>query len=253
MKIKRALTILIPLLVVLGGWLFYQSSQFHIVSTEPDIGSVATISPFIKIKFNKTLSASKLSVSSVPSIITSHKIDNKTLTVNLVTPLNTSTKYQLTIHVSDVSGKLIDKVFKFSPKYTTYSQLNQDQKSAILNNQKNKPSQVTTTYLGFDSLISHGVSSSQALVAQQDILQFAQSTSKETPGTISVAPNSITRPPYDPNNPPAYLSINFNVAIDSTTYKAQLQFPNLTQARLLLFNQAGAQVYDSNSTKITAE
>jgi hypothetical protein len=141
---KRKTRLIIQLAIILVLFVFattayniYKDHQFRVVSTNPSTRNVATATPFFKVIFNRQLSKDNLSVSSNPAIISSYSINGDELDMNLNTPTDSNTTYNITINsISAADGKtLTDKNFKFQPKQVNSQDLPQDQQQALLKNQ----------------------------------------------------------------------------------------------------------------------
>jgi hypothetical protein len=137
---KRLRMLVAVVIVLIGGLIIYEivrSFQLHIVSTDPALSDVATVSPFLKVNFNNPLSSSNLSVSSQSGIIQSYSVANKTLTINFVEPLALQQTYTITIaSVADTAGKrLTNTKLSFIAKYVSSNKLSTAQTQAQLQTQ----------------------------------------------------------------------------------------------------------------------
>jgi hypothetical protein len=245
--IRYSLIVLVVTGLVFLGYQLYLSRHFRVVSTNPRTRSVATISPFLKINFNRQLSSKNLSISSSYAVVSSYKIQNKTLIVNLKVPMTAGYKYYVKINgVSDNKGdRLVNKVFNFTPKKISSKNLPEDQKQALLKTQSQRPrSKNSIVFTGINSLINVGVSATQANNLEQDFFDFA-------PQTNTVSLSSVAPVPHDPNSSSTNDSINFKALIGSKSYDAKIDYSNLNDfLRLTLYSpQDGSQVYDSSVVK----
>lgn len=145
MEVAKRKKILILLILIIGfiliiwlGYTIYNATTFHIVSTNPSINNVATVSPFIDVNFNRALS-NKINVTSNPNIVSSFKIINKQIDISLNIPLNENYKYTILISdIYDTSGQhLNNQKLAFTPIYISASNLPQDQGKVLLKNQAN--------------------------------------------------------------------------------------------------------------------
>lgn len=234
-------------LIILLGWTFYRSSQFHITGTESNLNQVASIAPYLKINFNKPLSTQGLSVSSSPSVIGSSVVNGDVLMLSFKqNTLSTQTSYTITIaSVFDTSGtRLTDQKLTFTPKSIAYNNLPKDQQQAIVNAQDKYPYAVNTIwYVNTNSLLTYGVTAAQLSNLQQAFFNFSTSIGKQyqkiTLGSISVVP-------HDPNSASTVSSITFTALLDTDQFNARIDYSNLNDIELYLFNpQTDAQVYDS--------
>jgi hypothetical protein len=244
--LKRLGLLLVLLMLLVAGYQIYLGVHFRIVSTSPKICDMYIYSPFLKVNFNRQLTAKSLSVSSKPTIIKSYSVSGKVLTINLNYPLNSSGSYAITLNsVSDTKGKTIGaKTFTFKPKYVPYSALSTDQQKTMLQNQTQKqPSKNNIGFSGLDSLTGYGVTSAQVGDLQQAIFKFLPTTQSAALDTSSIDPAG-----HDPTSANRYDSISFNIAIDSKNYKATINYSGLTTLQLILFDvSSGAQVFDSGN------
>jgi hypothetical protein len=126
----------VMIFIVWSGLTVYKTLAFHIISTNPDVGKITIISPFLKIDFNKSLSKS-VTITSTPSIINNYEVLGKEITASFAIPLNPKQTYTVFIHnIYDTGGKhLADQKFIFRPKNINLNNLPKDQSQVLLNNQ----------------------------------------------------------------------------------------------------------------------
>lgn len=234
-------------LVVLLVYGLFQLRHFRVVSTNPGQDSVAAVSPFFKISFNKQLAAKNLSVSSSYSVVTSYSVHGKTLTAELNSPMTAGYKYIITINsISDTGGDTIkNKVFVFTPKDVAWQNLPQDQQQALLQAQAKRTKTVyDIDFVGTDALTNVGVTGTQLGVIEQEFFNFNQSVN-----TVSIDQGSVAPEHHDPNSSSTTESVDFTVRVGSTNYKATINYTNLgNDARLQLYNsKTGAPVFDSST------
>ncbi|HSW85256.1 MAG TPA: Ig-like domain-containing protein [Candidatus Saccharimonadales bacterium] len=245
--IKPIVFIALVLLAVFLAFEFITSRHFHVVGTNPKTNKVATVSPFIKIKFNKPLSKKGVSINSSYSIIKSYNIQDKTLVITLKTPMTQGYNYFIRIKsIADLDGDtIVNQVFSFTPKYISPQDLPKDQQRALLQLQTNHPkSQGDVQYVGFSDLTNYGVASDQVANIEQFAYTFAPHAH-----TISIDPSSIMPVPHNRNSSSTSDTVNFLMDVDSTAYKAKIVYSNLnSEVRLYLFDSnTGGQVFDSNA------
>lgn len=140
--------ILFILLIIYG----YFELQFHVVNTNPGLGNVTNLTPFVKINFNKNISKDGLTLTADPAAsIQSFLVDGKTITVKLAYPLPAKKKYS--IHIGSVTAedgsKITDKTFSYTVVEGDFSKLPEDQKKAL--NQDQLPGPAST----IDPVLSH--------------------------------------------------------------------------------------------------
>jgi hypothetical protein len=246
----KLLLLMLGVVFVCGiGYLVYSSSKFHIVSTSPKSGNVASVSPFFKVNFNKKLSDKGFTVTSVPLITESPTVNGKTLSMILDGPLDTNKIYTITINnISDTAGHVIaSKTFTLAPRYISSQDLPKDQAQYLLKQQSTKtPSKTNVAFSGMDGFLDAGLTSAQLYNLEETIFRY-----KTSVHSVSVDPNTIQPGPHNPNTDISF-TLNFNVTIDSTAYKGTIVYSDLEGIDLHLYNpQNNSEVYHSGlvSTK----
>lgn len=115
------------------------SLQFKMTSTDPSIGQVSVLAPYIDINFNKSLRAGDVKVTSPRSdIISTHSINDKTIRVEFKPQsLKLNQTYNLLIEdITSVNNKKIDKLaLTFKARDIAFEQLSPGQKAFILTRQ----------------------------------------------------------------------------------------------------------------------
>ena len=235
--------ILVALAILAGTYWFLAVRPFHIVSTNPKTNNVASVSPFLEINFNHTLSPKGLSVSSQPSIIDTYVVKGKVLDLILKSPLATSTTYTISLtDISDSNGNKLSKALSFKPKDLSYNQLSKQQQQALLQQQTTHPqSKNNNSFLGFDDFLTYGITTTQLNSLEQIIFNFSPSAKVVTLDTGSVSPV-----PHNAESTSTSDSINFSLKIGSKDYNAKIDYSSLTVIRLYLYDPSdGSLVYDS--------
>jgi hypothetical protein len=249
-QIKVFLFLISSLFVCAVIYLLYVSSKFHVVSTNPSIDSIASVSPFLKVNFNKQLSGKGFSVTSDPLITKSPSVVGKTLFMDLDGPLDVNQAYTITIkNISDSSGNVIaSKTFIFTPKSISSQDLPKDQAQYLLKQKARKPSKTNIAFSGVDGFLDAGLSAAQLNNLEEALFRY-----KSTAHSIVVNPNTIQPGPHDPNTSTSF-TLNFNILIDSTPYKGSLLYSDLDGIDLRLINpQNGAEVYHSGIVSANAD
>ena len=138
LQVPKKLVVIPSLIIILMLTLFlgvkiYQSVVFRIVSTNPRINSVAAVSPFFKIIFNKPLSKNTVVAATPRGTMLSYQINGSTITVLLNTPLNIGKPYSIILsNITDSSGAKINNTeLNFTPQDIPTSELPTDQQQAI--------------------------------------------------------------------------------------------------------------------------
>lgn len=250
-KIKLGIIVAVVVVILYAGFAILQALRFHVVSTTPSMNSVAAISPYITFNFNRNLSKEGASITSTPSIISSSTIQGRQWRIYLNKILTVGKAYTITIkYVSDIkSDHITNQAFTFTAKNIPSNQLPADQQAYILKQQANQPyTRNSITYVGVDSLLTSGLTLTQSDDFRQACFLFSQAQ-HTTFKQVAIQSNSITRPPYDSNNPSLVHSMSFNITIDHSSYAAKVTYTGLTDLRLYVYSpvQSGAQVYDSGS------
>lgn len=141
----------IVFVILITVYLFFEL-QFHIINTNPSLGSVTNLTPFVKVNFNKKLSKNDIVLTANPaSAMQSYEIDGKTLTIKLAYPLIAMNKYSLNLQsiTAEDGSKIVDKTFDFTVITGEYNKLPEDQKKAL--NQAQLPGPANT----IDPILSH--------------------------------------------------------------------------------------------------
>ncbi len=247
-RLRLAISIAVGLLVVWIVAVVISAARFHLVGTNPALGKVTNLTTSIKLSFNRSVDAGSVSISTSPSVTKSVSVSGRTITIALQS-LNPATTYSLTLkNVAGTSGGHIsNKVLKFQPQVVNWTSLNKSQQQSVLNTQTHKSATEATSFIGFDALIAKGLPAAQEYQLQQAILKFNQ-----TPGVVAVDPTSIVVNQPGPNSTSMTSTMNFNVTIAKTTYKATLASTGLTQVELYLYNSTGQQVFDSGPLSVSS-
>lgn len=239
----------VVLIISVVGYYIIINLHFRVVSTNPGVNNVATISPFFKINFDRQLSSNGVDISSNPSIIKSYYVSGKVLTINLISPLDSKKQYVITLKkISDLKNEQIkDRQFTFTPSVIQSQDLPKDQAAALLKQQSSRPpSRNDIVFTGTDSLQKYGVSLTQVDDLKQAVFQLKNSASSAVIDTKSVVPV-----PHDPNSSSRSDSINFLIKIDNTSYRAKIDYMDLVTLRLYLYDsQTNSLVYDSKNVSL---
>jgi len=136
--VKKIAFIVIPLLVVLLGLLGYREFfTFYLKGTSPKTSTVSINSPYLKLKFNKSLTSeghevSLINASDEPSYVR-QVVNGKTLVLYLPTDLSEGIEY--TVNISKITaqdGKSFSGELRFTPEDIPYEKLDKDQQEEIL-------------------------------------------------------------------------------------------------------------------------
>jgi len=235
--------------LILFGLVAYQLHNlqgFRVTSTNPAINNVATVSPFFDVIFNKRLASSNLSVYPNSPFIKSLKISNEELNISLVGPLNIGQTYTITIvSIYDYRGDhIVNKKISFVPKnIPTYSLPIDQQQLLLLQQIPQTPSKANITFLGTDALENYGVTAAQINNLEQALFNY-----KQLAQTVSIDTSSIAVTPHNPTSSNNSSIINFNVSIDGNSLKARIDYSQITNLRLYLYDiQNGNLLFDSGT------
>jgi hypothetical protein len=126
------------LVIVAIGFTIYQQLNFKIVGTEPSLSKVTDISPYLKIDFNREVSASGLDVSSRQPIIASAKTHGKTLEIDFK-PSAVKAGQHYSVQLRAIHAKngrrISNKTFSFTAKKGKVKQLPKKQKKQLIKRQ----------------------------------------------------------------------------------------------------------------------
>lgn len=110
---------------------------------------------------------------------------------------------------------------------------------------------VLPEFNGFDALLARGVSSDQLTGLKYSFYSFSQQNhTKIKQVTLNAA--TIYSVPPDLNHPSATNTITFSTTLDSTTYKARLDYSGVSSIQLRLYSSSGQLVYDSGPFDINS-
>jgi hypothetical protein len=136
--------------------------------------------------------------------------------------------------VASDAGSRDSTVIKISKKQTIKTYLNFKSPPLL-------KSPANINYKNVSALINNGgITTLQASQLEQYFFNY-----KPSAHTVSIDPDSVEPGPRNPNTSTTF-TLNFNVTIDSTQYKATTSYANLSTIRLSLYNpQTNALVFDS--------
>jgi hypothetical protein len=101
----------------------------------------------------------------------------------------------------------------------------------------------STNFIGTETLINDGLSVTQVGELEQYFFQY-----KPSVNTVKIDPASVEPGPHDPNTTSPF-TLNFNVSIDSASYKAIASYTDLENITLDLYNpQTNTLVFTSVPT-----
>jgi hypothetical protein len=246
-QILITIGVILVLILLSVGNVVRNSIGFKVISTNPKMGHVAAVSPYIVFGFNKELSSKGVSVSSSPiNFIASTKVNGKNLQVN-IRSLNKNQKYSITLKsVSSTTGnKLTNKTFTFTAQDISYDDLDGGAQQAIIANQDQFTYTVDTyAFDGLSSVVDDaGLSSQQEQALRQAVFNYSQQLKKQF-GLVTLYKESLQDGPNNPTTGGG--TIYFTLGIDGKNYSAQMDHWDLTIMRLYLRDpQTNAVLFDS--------
>ncbi|HUA13584.1 MAG TPA: hypothetical protein VL989_03735 [Candidatus Sulfotelmatobacter sp.] len=245
--LKRTVLVLVVIVLAVIGFSVFKNIGFRISGVEPDTSNFASISPFMKISFNRTLSSKGLVLSSSYSIISSYKVSGSDLFVDLKVPLTAGYPYYVkVVRVQDTKGNVLkNQTISFTPKNIAFQNLSPDQQRALLETQAKKPdSKANITYNNFDYLTNYGLTDTQVDTLEQAFFNF-----KEDAKVVTISTPSVAAAPHSADTSSTQGTITFSVSVDGTDYNASVNYTQLgVDAQLYLYNPStNAQVFNSYS------
>lgn len=241
------LGVVIGILVLWLSWMGIQNTYFRMSGTDPGLGNITVVTPYIHAKFNRVLSGDNLKISDPDKIIESHGLNDKTLELNLnLDKLKQGDKHTITIEsIKSKDGDTItDKKLSFTVKEGSLDQLSPEEQTAAINRQDRFPySPQVIGFDGTDDLIDAGLTDSQLEGFKEAIYNFSKKENREFKN-VQVFRASITHPINpDPNK----ATMEFTMEIDGTPYTAQLDTWDITTLQLrVLDQQTRAILYTSD-------
>jgi len=241
-KYKKLIILTMTLIVLLLlGLLVHNILIFRLVNTNPNVDSVGTLTPFLKLNFNRNLTRKNIQINSPNGATDSFKISYKTIEIYLNYPLKESQLYTINVNdVTDTAGIKIKNIkLDFKPTIIPFNSLPADQQKTLVNNQDkyNQPGS-NINYVNTEALINNGLSTTQLALLEKYFADF-----KPNAKIIKFVPNSIgvySAPA------PALAEYRFIVNIDGVNYNAIGTYTFLDNIILSLYNtQTGTQVFNS--------
>lgn len=114
------------------------STRFHLTGTTPHARDITKYTPVVTFNFNRTLDDKATSTPVADqNIISSSKVEGKTIKVKLNFPLDINKTYTITIaNVQSTDGaKISNAKFSFKPKDTPYEKQSKEQQQALIDAQ----------------------------------------------------------------------------------------------------------------------
>jgi hypothetical protein len=105
---------------------------------------------------------------------------------------------------------------------------------------KHTPAIDDIDFANINELTDSGLTSAQAAAAEQFLFSY-----KPTAHKIEVVRGSVQPGPHNPKSADPNFSLNFNLKIDDTAYKASATYPDLTNIGFILYDANNNPVFDS--------
>ena len=253
-QVFTLLGVVIGMLVLWLSWMGIQNTYFRMSSTDPGMGNVTDVTPYIHAKFNRVLSGDNLKISDPDKILENYGLNDKTLELNLnMAKLKEGDKHTITIEsIKSKDGDTItNKKLSFTVKEGDFYSLSKEQQEIAANRQDRFIySPLTITYEGTDDLVDAGLTDSQLEGFKEAIYNFSKKENKEFKD-VQVFRASIT---HLENPDPGKATMGFAMEIDGVPYSVQLDNWGITVIQLrVLDQQTNAVLYTSDPIDKTTE
>ena len=151
MNSKKILYFLAGLLVLVALYLvFFTDRGFSVTSYSPTLNDITTITPYIDIRFNQSVSESDFSISSPDNIVTRYILESpEDVRIFLTVPLNNNQKYKIILDkiISNKGSEINYKTISFTPLYTDPSLIPKSQIKYLTSEQDESASEIYGTTL----------------------------------------------------------------------------------------------------------
>lgn len=250
---KKLVALCVVAIVVLLSMIIPRTAKqsgFNVDSTDPKLGNMATISPYLRVNFTRDISEKNFHYSSSNDSVKSYSIKGKTVQFNFKgNKFEAGKKYSITIKsISSKQGETItDYKLNFKTTERRFDSLTDEEQKAVIAAQDTfEYSPESITFNGTDDLIDHGPSWYQVNGLKEALYRYSKSTGKNYQN-ITIARSTIEEAGVVPDS--GRNSLSFSVSFgDNLTLKAQLDTFDSTAIQLYLRDlQSGATVYDSGT------
>jgi hypothetical protein len=227
-----------------------RQSGFNPNGTDPKLSDMATITPYIRVKFTRDLSDKNLKYTASGDFIKSHKISGKTLQLNFRGgKFEAGKTYSITIQsITDKNGETITNYkLEFKTIQLNFDSLSGEQQKAVIASQDTFDySPQSITFNGADDLVDHGLTQYQLTGLKEALFRYSRETGKKYQD-ITIVRSTIEEGGVVPDS--GRSSLFFTVTFDNAeTFKAQLDAFDTTAIQLYLRDIGNGQtVYDSGS------
>ncbi len=134
--------------------------------------------------------------------------------------------------VAQVSGKSSSTVVTIYDKKTTSITINPANGFTL-------PSIYSISFSNSNYLLNQGISNEQLGLIEKSLFSFAPNAKN-----ITFELNSVSYAPFDPNTSTSF-TMYFSLKIDSTSYKAAINYSSISSLDLMLYNTSSVKIYDS--------
>ncbi len=246
---RKLIIIAIALVVGLLSIFIYKQSQFRVTSTTPDLSSFSSITPYMKINFNRVILDDDLRIADDPvsSIIDKKVIKGKTLTIFFKKSLEPETDYILTLtQIKSITGDVIeDKKLPFTAKNIDIKGLSKDQQRYLVDSQDQPIYEPTyLNYPGFDSLTDYGMTSAQLSYFKRTLFDYSNTVDKKY-YTMKLLPESVVFTGRSRDNPTDTVKADFVLDLGGTNFQTHIEYELTSNAVRLRLVAPDGTIYDS--------
>jgi hypothetical protein len=223
---------------------------FHVSKTDPGLKNVGAASAYIDVYFNKPIVTSSVKASYSEKFVSGFKASSDKVRFTFATSGMTIGKsYTINlVYVASAGGKEIkNKKLTFTAKNIAVSTMSQEQQKTLLGQQDKYPYAVQYIhYAGFDALRVY-ITSDQLETLKAQLYGYSNQVNQEF-RTMTLVPKTLTDKVHDVQKDDFVDNLKFDVVLGGQTYHAHLD-SNVVDGslQLLLVNEQGAAVYDSNN------
>jgi len=236
------------ILLFILGYLFYRSTLFHIVKTDPKLSGVSASSVVIKVYFNDELNGQSLVLDDPQKILSGSSVISKVLILKLSDSLTINKSYEVIIkNIENKDGDVItNKPLRFTAKDIPITKLSEDQQKAAINNQDKYPYDVhNITYTNFSDLTDSGISAGQLNNIKLALSDYSKVSGKKYL-KMTVIDGSTVVTPHDSNSASMDNKARFTIRMGSDIYQVTVAYQGIYDAvHTVIKNNTGRTVYDS--------
>ncbi|EDK72781.1 hypothetical protein TM7_0045 [candidate division TM7 genomosp. GTL1] len=239
---KKLLTLLgggIVGLMALGLIIYaiIDATTLRLVATRPANNGQTNVTTNIVFTYNKPLSKDTLRHFSLqPSVNGKLEIKDKSLVFTPSTSLNNDAGYTATV-AKAISADRAFTAGSASIRFT--ANILEGVSDDVMQEEIKKVDSYEPDFQGMNALLDQGVTSSQIDALQTALPRFKKAKH------FDVDYNSVKSVPFNPGS--TEFTLEFDIKINDTPYKATLKYFDITKIRLFLKDEKGKQVFDSKN------